>query len=69
MDKTRGIERLQFLLQYYQQFWWGDMGEWVIKRAIRENDPTYDLPQELKELILQAKDDEEIDNLLADYYG
>ncbi len=46
-----------------------DMEEWVIKRAIRENDPTYDLPQELKELILQAKDDEEIDNLLADYHG
>ena len=46
-----------------------DMEEWVIKRAIRENDPTYDLPQEVKELVLQAKDDEEIDNLLADYYG
>ena len=46
-----------------------DMEEWVIKRAIRENDPTYNLPQEVKELVLQAEDEEEIDNILADYHG
>lgn len=46
-----------------------NMEEWVIKRAMRDDDPTYDLPQEVKELILQAEDEEEIDNILADYHG
>ena len=46
-----------------------DMEEWVIKRAIRENDPTYDLPQEVKELVLQAEDEDEINNILQDYHG